>query len=93
MKKHFVAFLLILSFFACILSIAITTRSVRAGFAADEKTEELARLKNLRDELEAEYFRIVLENLEPRAREAGFVSIETPQYIERDVVVGFVSSK
>lgn len=91
MIRYCMIMLCILALGAGTLSVIVTTRTVRAGFSVEEEREKLVRLENRYEELKAEYLATVLGTLAPRAKEAGFIAVKNPSYLEGAVVVGFLA--
>lgn len=94
MKKQtlYIVFIVISVGFGAV-SLIFTNNAVMDGYMLKKEEARLMELNDTHGELEAEYLRIALGDLEQKAREAGFVAVSKPQYVQPDTVVGFLPSQ
>lgn len=89
--NRLVVFFVIVSVAAGIFSVTVSTRTVMAGFMLEPQRQELYELDDEYEELKSEYLKLVLENLEPKARADGFVAVDAPSYIDPDIALGYLA--
>lgn len=91
MKKK--AFILLAGInIACgIFAVAVSNANIITGSEMRMDREKMFELNAIHEEIESNYLKLALEHIAPKARAAGFVAVNDPQYIRADAVVGFLS--
>ena len=89
MKRFLVGLFIVTTVVTAIGCLVWRNDTFMNGYAIAQAQAHLSELTDAQSELEARYLRVALEELEPKAKEAGFVAVTAPRYARQDAVVGY----
>lgn len=74
-----------------VATVSWSAENYVAGREHKLSREELLELTGEYEELKARHLQMVLDHLEPKAKEAGFVAVSDPHFVKADSVVGLLT--
>ena len=90
MRSLFLAMLVMIAVSASVTTIVMTNSTIRAESEVRIRSEVLSGLASEYESIMSRYVQITLEQFDPRAREAGYITVSYPRYLRQDTVVGFL---